>query len=577
MRETEKAEPTTSQNQKPKKNPQLQRSGKKPNSKIALKPKPSTGWGLTSGCCRSVDSTSAVSVNDFKHKKKMMVDDVDESGETSNPLTLSDFTTGFVENTSTTTPVCKLAACVPVLGCEFEFEFEFDDKLMKDDSTAIAIAATTTTTTTPPVEASVSPEIQCGSSLLVSSATPACYGAGHIISGVTDRRKCRARGLLTVGKNDSNFGKSNISNNADDDIEIPSKSGMSLAPLPVEASVHWLLSPCHDEDGDHETDTENGLQPLRKSLGFASASSPLSSGHRISSDLCNIFYSSSTTSGSCSKRKTRVTLLSPSGNPTLSVSPHATPTSEAIISQEQRKPRYDLSGENSPFSIESLGSGNVIQTPQSDLSSDRRVGLFWLNEHDHQINDFGSGRDSVAGIASLSPKNQTSIWDPLGLSFQFSDLISPSNSIDFPQLPNTGDNHASCISISTLEDISCSPMRISWRDGLVSRIFEMDEFNCCRCLSDDENDVRECSNGKSKSSPSHDLNIDVGNAAILSNGFEFPVVVGHESKSDEEGKQKFHMQRSNSCAESICIEGGELVASGDSDWTVCYKNQLFQL
>ncbi|KAL7250789.1 hypothetical protein ACSBR1_012741 [Camellia fascicularis] len=559
MRETEKAKPTTSQNQKPKKNPQLQRSGKKPNSKIALKPKPSTGWGFTSGCCRSVDSTSAVSVNDFKHKKKMMVDDVDESGE------------------NTSTPVCKLAACVPVLGCEFEFEF--DDKLMKDDSTAIAIAATTTTTTTtPPVEASVSPEIQCGSSLLVSSATPACYGAGHIISGVTDRRKCRARGLLTVGKNDSNFGKSNIFNNADDDIEIPSKSRMSLAPLPVEASMHWLLSPCHNEDADHETDTENGLQPLRKSLGFASASasSPLSSGHRISSDLCNIFYSSSTTSGS-SKRKTRVTLLSPSGNPALSVSPHATPTAEAIISQEQRKPRYDLSGENSPFSIESLGSGNVIQTPQSDLSSDRLVGLFWLNEHDHQKNDFGSEMDSVAGIASLSPKNQTSIWDPLGLSFQFSDLISPSNSIDFTQLPNTRDNHASCISISTLEDISCSQMRISWRDGLVSRIFEMDEFNCCRCLSDDENDVRECSNGKSKSSPSHDLNIDVGNAAILSNGFGFPEVVGHESKSDEEGTQKFHMQRSNSCAESICIEGGGLVASGDSDWTVCYKNQLFQL
>jgi hypothetical protein len=32
-------------------------------------------------------------------------------------------------------------------------------------------------------------------------------------------------------------------------------------------------------------------------------------------------------------------------------------------------------------------------------------------------------------------------------------------------------------------------MRISWREGLMSRIFDTDEFDCCRCLSDEEKDV----------------------------------------------------------------------------------------
>ncbi|GAB4825678.1 hypothetical protein Ancab_008551 [Ancistrocladus abbreviatus] len=49
---------------------------------------------------------------------------------------------------------------------------------------------------TPPVEASVSPEMQCGSSTMVSK-TPACYGAGHVVFGVTDKRECQPRGVLT--------------------------------------------------------------------------------------------------------------------------------------------------------------------------------------------------------------------------------------------------------------------------------------------------------------------------------------------------------------------------------------------
>ncbi|XP_057514667.1 uncharacterized protein LOC130796344 isoform X1 [Actinidia eriantha] len=494
---------------------------------------------------------------------------VDESGESKKVLNLPDSSTGgLVENS---TPVGKLAGG-SVLGCEFY-----------DTSTA-------TTTQTPPVQASVSPEIQCGSSMLVSSATPACYGAGHIVSGVADSRKCRARGILAAGEADSSYGKANIFDHTDEELPTLSESRMSLIPLPVEASMRWLLSPCVEEDEDRKSDPENELHCPQKTGGITNL------GNGFSPDLCNILGNSSSTSPS---RKTRagIILLSPSRKPALqdvsgasfcqvagcssSVSPHVRPTCEAIISQEHRKHRYDLSGDNSPFSIDSLGSGNVIQTPQSDLSSDRHVGMSWLNAHDHQKHDFASEIDSVTEIplrASLSPTNKISIWDSPSLNFQLSDLISPSNSIDLTQLLNTWDNRASCISNSTLEDMSRSQMRISWRDGLASQIFEMDEFDCCRCLSDDENNVDECSKSKFKSSSSNELNDGgMGNRTTSSDGFGSREGVGQETMSQEEGKEKFPPERSNPCAESICTDGGGLVASGDSDWTLCYKNQLFEI
>lgn len=102
--------------------------------------------------------------------------------------------------------------------------------------------SSTATTKTPPAEPSLSPEIQSNlcRSVLVSGAAPStCYGAGHLVSGVTDRRKCKARGILSVGKTGH---------------AIVTKSRPSLVPFPpVEASVSWNLSPSnvdeHVEDG----------------------------------------------------------------------------------------------------------------------------------------------------------------------------------------------------------------------------------------------------------------------------------------------------------------------------------------
>lgn len=266
-------------------------------------------------------------------------------------------------------------------------------------------------TTTPPLQVSVSPEIQnCD---IPSTSTPACYGAGHVVSGIKDKRKCRPRGVLTVGENGS------------DKIILQN---------PSEASVQWLLSP-YDESSSPSA--------LPEVQGF---------------------------------------LVSP-------------PSCKAVSMQAHEE--SNVFRDNTPFSLDSLSSGNVIQTPQSDSSCDRNVGLFsWFNSNCHK-------------------------------------LESESTSVSY--------------SYPSIERAMQSQLRISWREGLVSRAFEIDEPDCCRCLSDDEEDGNRCSNLKNE----EDYN---------PNG-----------ASDGEGKEKF------CCAESISTDGGGLVASGDSDWTICYRNRLFDL
>ncbi|XAR71506.1 hypothetical protein NMG60_11028814 [Bertholletia excelsa] len=577
----------TSHKKKPNKNPsclyQWQQSGKKPFSETASKPKPPNGLS---------SKPENFKLNQNQEEKKCLSMLAGESGKPPEPQNLHHLTV-HPAGTAISTPVGKLSRG-PVLKCQFDVE------LVEEDPTAI-----TTTTTTPPVQASVSPEIQGGvgsaAAAPVSAATPTCYGAGHHVSGVTDRRKCKSRGILTVGQIDSDTDRTNLFHNANDGLHVHGKSRVSLLPLPAEASMRWLSSPC-DEDQKGDSKNSAGSSTPR------SVSCP-SSGHGISSiDLCNNIENSSTTSNS--RRRTRITLLSPVGNVAFqgfsgtscsqiagnssSVSPHATPTSCTVIVQEQRKHnRYDVAaaGENSPFSIDSLGSGNVIQTPQSDSSSGRDDDISSLNNADNpRKHQFGSEIDSLAEVlrTSLSPNTHiSSIWDPAGLSYQFSNLLSPSNSFNLSHLPNAWewDNHVSCVSNSTLDDdmsVSQSQMRISWRDGLVSRIFEMDEFDCCRCLSDDENDFSEGSIiNESKPTPSNELNVDERKITIFTDGFGFPEVVGNELKAKGKGNEKNTLVGCNSWAESICIDGdgeaGGLVASGDSDWTICYKNHLFDL
>ncbi|KAJ0092607.1 hypothetical protein Patl1_27052 [Pistacia atlantica] len=281
------------------------------------------------------------------------------------------------------TPLSKVAT-----GSGLDFR-ENEKEIDVDDDEKLSIPSGNENKT-PPIQASVSPEIQtqCGSSIVATATTPACYAAGYVVSGVTDKRKCRPRGILTVGEDNdiSGFDEDDDSNKENVLGVVDNSSTVSMLPLPAEASMHWLLSPCNEEDEDHKENSE-------------------------------------------------------------------------------------------------IGSWNLSQ----------------------------------------------------------------------------------------------SQMRISWRDGLVSRIFEMDEFDSCRYLSDEEEDASEYYNEQLKSCQNPEFNVDEGKYEILKNGFGSAEFVDTELKTGEKSEERLPSQLSCSCAESISTDGGGLTASGDSDWTLCYKNQLFKV
>ncbi|KAF5733954.1 hypothetical protein HS088_TW16G00395 [Tripterygium wilfordii] len=434
---------------------------------------------------------------------------------------------------------------------------------------------------TPPVQASVSPELQCGSSM-VSTDTPACYGAGHVLSGIRDKRKCRPRGILTIGNNDLGFGKAEAFDSDDDDDDkenaVLHNSGVSPIPSPAEASMHWLLSPCNEED-------EN--QSLHSPLSPSSSNIVFSSG---------VKSNNKSTAAVIFKRGTSFT--SPGGIPdvqgklgspvhdslavaSLSCAIFACDAEDASA-EKCRRHQYDIDGENSPFSpfsMDSLGSGNVIQTPESDSNSSRCGGLSWLRSDAHEKCFFDSELNLLAEnlkMATLSPKSHVSSWDPIGSSFQFDCMTVPSDSVDISHFQKILNDRTSQISKSTLESLSQSPMRISWREGLASRIFEMDEFDCCRCFSDEEEHENSNNNELMKSPQSADLKFDAGEHKIVADGFGSMEFMDNVLGLDKEGKEDPPPEIPCSCAESISTDGGGLVCSNDSDWTLCYKNQLFK-
>lgn len=451
---------------------------------------------------------------------------------------------------------------------------------------------------TPPVQASVSPEIQCGSSMVSTTTTPACYGAGHVVSGITDKRKCRPRGILAIGDNNTGFIKGKALCDFDDDYVVEdtvkgvvTNSDTSMVPLPTEASMHWLLSPCNEDDEDHKENFENGSCGFQSLSGTVIPHSPFSpsSGHRFSSDVHN-----STSVSKCTRRNS--SLISPIGLPLFQETlepvnghfdvlslPLSTPGCKNVTLKERRIYRYDLDGESSSFSMDSLGSGNVVCTPQSDSSTDRHAGLLWLTSDNHKAYQFDSELASATEalrVASSSLNSHASVKDQMDLSFQFDSLTTSCNSVVLAQFQQVLRDQGSWNSSSTLENESQSQMRISWREGLMSQICEMDEFDCCRCLSDgEEDDANRCSNDQLESSQSSDVK---ENDQILTKDSWSAKVGDNEPEVGVNGKGLDNFssgppQFSCSCAESISIDGGSLLASVDSDWTQCYKNELFQV
>ncbi|XVE97185.1 hypothetical protein REPUB_Repub02eG0289600 [Reevesia pubescens] len=475
--------------------------------------------------------------------------------------------------------VSKIATC-SALDCLVNKNMIMDDDKSNTSSS---------NTKTPPIQASFSPEIQ---STTTTDTTFACYAAGHIISGVTDRRKCRARGVLAVAlpppAHNDHMSTHNSNSNPQEDYAtgFVNKSSAFMLPSPAEASMHWLSSPCHEDDKENSAPFNTLLQ--HKSKTIPSPSSPLSD-LGFSFDCCYLSDNTSDATNSCianSQRNTNNMLIStqfPQFQVRLdslcdyafvSYSPNDTPYSRAVPLKEEANHSYNIDGGNSPFSADTLGSENVIQTPNSDSSLERRVGLSCSSAKDHKRHHFHSELLSVAGdlrTASLSPNSHVSIRDTTSSSFQFDGLTTPSNSMDLSHFQKILDDQSYWTSNSTFENVSQSQMRISWREGLVSRIFEMDEFDRCRCLSDEEEDLNINSSDPFKSCQNPEINVDVGKVPTLTNA------CGSTEFLDGESKEKLRSPVQCSYAESISTDGGGLARSEDSDWNLCYKNNLFEV
>nr|XP_043632458.1 uncharacterized protein LOC122603736 [Erigeron canadensis] len=404
-------------------------------------------------------------------------------------------------------------------------------------------SSSTATTKTPPAEPSVSPEIQSNlcRSVLVSGAAPStCYGFGHVISGVVDKRKCKARGILSVGhkepleqeiSGDSIHCFSNDKRGKD----IFSKSRPSMIPFPVEASISWHLSPSYvdKDENDNFVRKIDSPKPLHQSWNIveSSPSSPCESPCTLSSpDAQGVLETSS---------EKVVNKLS-----------STSPCDEHVMLPEERPSSFDFSGESSPFSANSLGSGNVMQTPNSDSSLERHAPLSWMNEG----MTFETELDQVTNDLhhkSLFPKDNSSPWDPSRLNVELAELSSLSDLINPKSFIESLDVHASWISNSTSENVSESQMRVSWRDGLISGSFDKEDLDCCRLLSDEETDA----DGLLKS----------------------PRLTEHEVKEEGNGKGTSFPTPLNPCAESICSDDGGVLASDDSGWTMYYKNRSFAI
>ncbi|KAH6768262.1 hypothetical protein C2S51_013598 [Perilla frutescens var. frutescens] len=472
--------------------------------------------------------------------------------------------------------------CTPMSGngshslsfCDHEFTIEEDSVFDR----ANAIAATDVKT--PPVEASLSPEIQCHSQskmlVLKSVGTPVCYGAGHLVSGVSDKRKYRRRGSLRGGPEKAvPFLDARRDENENENENVSVDLQESSIPLLAEASVRWHLSPC---DLGRE-DLRIGLDQGRMMVGDDD------------SDTLDLLYSPSILCGNTSNFLCAKSSYSGSGNVgnvsvkrssnnvsmdecLLATSPNATYNCNGISSTEGRR-------DSAILSDVSLNSGNIIQTPDSNSSSDACLRRSRLELH--LSNSVWTELDSITGTldrVKLSPRSEVSMWD------------APPISHDPTQLQENVDCVSSWVSdATTIDNLTLSQMRISWCEGLASKIVGTDEFDSCCRLSDEEIDGDEHLKLYTLTEAAEEKETYHGNNSgqrksveKKENGFrigdEFsPVLLDYEPCLDGGGKGKSasSSHRPNAGAESICTDGGGLVASDDSDWTYFQESRLFHV
>ncbi|KAI4368275.1 hypothetical protein MLD38_016850 [Melastoma candidum] len=431
---------------------------------------------------------------------------------------------------------------------------------------------------TPPVQASVSPEIQCGSACaalgylsgggLVTPIGRPCYGAGHLLSGIIDKRKCRPRGVLTVRDVDSDsdsgvrskiFSSTDCSDDASiDNTQNVDRSAISAVLLPCEASMQWVLSPLDERENEEQRRCSSGsgtggsVTPCSSS-GLSKYSEPMSISPGTSGrdSLCRNLSLASPRGLSGIEQ-----LLKPESMDGGCLSPTGmTPIIRMVTSTE----------DEIPFTMDCLSDGNVILTPHSHSSSGTQLRRSWHEDH-YEGND--AEVDLLAEVlhkATLSPKCSCSPW-------VFSTDLGIRGCIDLANVQDIVDSKTSWMSASTLENSSQSQLRISWRDGLNSRMLEMDEYDCCRFLSDDEED----SQVELKPQTRGKENLGTINKDDANSGVTKLLYKQQEAKHEEQKDEADGWLGKQCTAESMNFSREGLTTSSDSDWNLCYKNKLFR-
>lgn len=505
--------------------------------------------------------------------------------------------------------------CTPVSGrvasgygsntpnlCDHEYNIEDSayERANSNANTAIDVK-------TPPVEPSQSPEIQCQSQskklVLKSVGTPVCYGTGHLLSGVSDKRKSRRRGSLRGGPE-----KTILFSDARRDENVGVDLKESSIPLLAEASVRWHLSPCDVGRGDHIIgsgnrlcDDDTGTLDLLSSPSMLCGNTLdfLCAKRSYGGSVGNVAVNRRSTDAISSPRKATEfpRILEPlSCNMDVSLlatSPNATHCSNGISSTEGKCFSKSLSRGSSILSSGSLNSGNIIQTPDSDSSSDACFGRSRL-EVNLSSNSVWPELDPITTTLErmkLSPRSEMSTWDDPGLGTSFADMGSPPIPLDPTQFQRNGDSVSSWVSDTTTDNPTLSQMRISWCDVLASKTAGTDELDCCCCLSDEEVEGDESaklysltkvaeekesyqSNDSGQRNYTGDASVEnkEDGFRILENEFS-PVLLDYEPCIPAGGKGK--SSSPDACAESICTDGGGLVASDDSDWTYFQETACF--
>ncbi|KAF8711365.1 hypothetical protein HU200_029395 [Digitaria exilis] len=434
---------------------------------------------------------------------------------------------------------------------------------------------------TPPVHASISPEVvaACG------SATPACFAAGHhVLPGVGDRRKCRPRGILAIAGEEEGF--------ASEDLE---------GAEPSRASIRWLSSPSGPEAGTCSTKCGNGeeasvnwlvsprdggvVDPLEDEI-FVPRRSSDDAFWRFSPDCTGLLGSPllgglldfgtplSDMSGTTPSSGFLPVEKTPSSGD--SISPFS------LIVKRASESSARLCGLGSSYQSGSGSNSAADATRVSgeawsgSVSNGTRSGLTRTGSRPMKMMDPVL---ECLEMMSLSPMpgdddyNGSSVLPaPVPeLSFQFAGAPMLLESVDLTSFKRSPRDIEFKGKETGFQKPVMTETRISWREGLVSRMFDIGDLDCCKWLSDDEDSPVLSHNDEALP---HGTNSQPGGDQLQTCGFgsvEFSCF--GDGLSNDRSKA---LPNPVSVAESMRAEGFELISSDDSDWTLFYKNNLFE-